>query len=118
MIEHVVAQWHAFLRGDLPDGLGELLDDEVVFYSPIVFTPQRGKRITSLYLQAASQTFSGDGAKSSPEGTGQGGSFQYTKTVLGDDTAILEFETKWTGSTSTVSTSSAATMRGGLSSFE
>ena len=88
MIEHVVAQWHAYLRGELAGGLDELLDDEVVFYSPIVFTPQRGKRITSLYLQAA-----GDGAKSSPKGSGRGGSFHYTKTVLGDDTAILEFET-------------------------
>jgi hypothetical protein len=97
MIEHVVAQWHAYLRGELPGGLDELLDDEVVFYSPIVFTPQRGKRITSLYLQAAAQTFPGDGAASSPEGTGQGGSFHYTKTVLGDDTAILEFETTMEG---------------------
>jgi hypothetical protein len=97
MIEHVVAQWHAFLRGELPDGLDELLDDEVVFYSPIVFTPQRGKRITSLYLEAAAQTFPGDGATSSPEGTGLGGSFHYTKTVLGDDMAILEFETTMEG---------------------
>ena len=93
MIEHVVAQWHAYLRGELAGGLEELLDDEVVFYSPIVFTPQRGKRITSLYLQAAAQTFPGDTAKSSPEGTGTGGSFHYTKTLLGDDSAILEFET-------------------------
>ena len=93
MIEHVVAQWHAYLHGELAGGLDELLDDEVVFYSPIVFTPQRGKQITSLYLQAASQTFPGDGAKSSPQGGGPSGGFHYTKTVLGDDTAILEFET-------------------------
>jgi hypothetical protein len=93
MIEHVVAQWHAHLRGDLPGGLDELLDDEVVFYSPVVFTPQRGKEISSLYLRAAAQTFPGDGAKSSPEGTDLGESFHYTKTVLDDDTAIMEFET-------------------------
>jgi hypothetical protein len=97
MIEHVVAQWHAYLRGELPGGLDKLLDDEVVFYSPIVFTPQRGKRITSLYLQAAAQTFPGDGAKSSREDTGPGGSFHYTKTMLGNDTAILEFETTMEG---------------------
>jgi hypothetical protein len=97
MIEHVVAQWHAYLRGELAGGLDELLDDEVVFYSPIVFTPQRGKQITSLYLQAAAQTFPGDAAKSSPEDTGPGGSFHYTKTVLGDHTAILEFETSMEG---------------------
>ena len=97
MIEHVVAQWHAYLRGQLAGGLDELLDDEVVFYSPIAFTPQRGKQITSLYLQAAAQTFPRDGASSNPEGTGSGGSFHYTKTVLGDDTAILEFETTMVG---------------------
>lgn len=93
MIENVVAQWHAFLRGELAGGLDELLDDDVVFYSPIVFTPQRGKQITALYLQAAAQTFPGDGAKSSAGSTGPSGSFHYTKTVVGDDTAILEFET-------------------------
>ena len=35
-------------RGELPGGLDELLHDDVVFYSPIVFTPQRGKAITSV----------------------------------------------------------------------
>ena len=94
MIEDVVARWHAHLRGE--GGLDDLLDDDVVFYSPIVFTPQRGKQVTSLYLRAASQTFAGGG---SPPGPGridpQG--FRYTKTVLGDDTAVLEFETTMQG---------------------
>ena len=53
MIEQVIESWHAYLRGELPGGLDGLLDDEVVFYSPIVFTPQRGKAVTALYLQAA-----------------------------------------------------------------
>jgi hypothetical protein len=97
MIEHAVAQWHAFLRGELEGGLDELLDDDVVFYSPIVFTPQRGKQITSLYLQAASQAFTGDGPSDVARGTVASGSFHYTKTVLGDDTAILEFETTMQG---------------------
>lgn len=97
MIEHVVAQWHAYLRGELPGGLDDLLDDDVVFYSPIVFTPQRGKRITSLYLQAAGQTFAGGDSVSSGQGSDPGGRFQYTKTVLGDDTAMLEFETTMVG---------------------
>ena len=62
MIEHVVEQWHRYLRGELPGGLDELLDDDVVFYSPIVFTPQRGKAITTLYLQAAAVALPGDAA--------------------------------------------------------
>ena len=97
MIEHVVAQWHAYLRGELPGGLDDLLDDDVVFYSPIVFTPQRGKQVTSLYLQAAGQTFAGSDSVSSGQGSDPGARFHYTKTVLGDDTAVLEFETTMQG---------------------
>jgi hypothetical protein len=97
MIEHVVAQWQAHLRGELPGGLDSLLDDEVVFYSPIVFTPQRGKQITSQYLQAAAQAFAGDGEIPDPGSAEHGRGFRYTKTVLADDTAVLEFETTMRG---------------------
>lgn len=98
MIEQTVADWHRHLRGDVPGGLDALLHDEVVFYSPIVYTPQRGKAITKLYLEAAGQTLPGDGA-AGPEGSADGGSqtgaggFRYTKQVLAGDTAVLEFET-------------------------
>jgi hypothetical protein len=111
MIAEVVTRWHAFIRGELPGGLDELLDDDVVFYSPIVFTPQRGKQVTALYLQAAAQTFAGDGGApaggvddADPAGGGDVESdaaaargFHYTKVVLGDDTAMLEFETTMRG---------------------
>lgn len=56
MIDQTVADWHRHLRGQLPGGLDELLRDDVVFYSPIVYTPQEGKAITKLYLEAAGQT--------------------------------------------------------------
>ena len=98
MIEHVVDQWHRHLRGELPGGLDALLDDEVVFYSPIVYTPQRGKAVTARYLQAAAQALPGD---PSPAADARGGDaplwpstgFRYTKKVLAGDTAVLEFET-------------------------
>jgi len=96
MIEHVVAQWHAYLNGELPGGLDDLLDDDFVFYSPIVFTPQRGKEITSLYLQAAGQTFAGSDA-SSKRDADPGERFHYTKSVIGGDAAVLEFETTMEG---------------------
>jgi hypothetical protein len=98
MIDQVIKQWHAYLRGELSGGLDRLLDDDVVFYSPIVFTPQTGKAITTLYLQAAAQTLPGDKEASSP-GTDRpaGGSFRYTKTVATGDTAVLEFETRIDG---------------------
>jgi len=90
MIEDVIAKWHANLRGQLPGGLDELLDDDVVFYSPIVYTPQAGKAITKLYLQAAGQTLPGEQRDASSNGSS---SFHYTKEVLAGDTAVLEFET-------------------------
>ena len=95
MIEQVIEKWHAHLRGELPGGLDELLDDDVVFYSPIVYTPQVGKAITKLYLQAAGQTLPGEksGASASAQSGAAQGGFHYTKIVMTDDTAVLEFET-------------------------
>ena len=92
MIEDVVERWHRYMSGDLPGGLGELLADEVVFYSPVVYTPQRGKDITVRYLEAAAAALAGDDAAGDPAG-----GFRYTKQVLAGDTAVLEFETTLNG---------------------
>ena len=92
MIHEVIKQWHAHMRGELANGLDVLLDDDVVFYSPIVYTPQVGKEITKLYLQAAGQTLPGE--SSSPQNTTDSSKrFRYTKEVLAGNTAVLEFET-------------------------
>lgn len=94
-IDDVMERWNAHLRGELPGGLDELLDEDVVFYSPIVYTPQEGKAITKMYLQAAGQTLPGtdSGDATSRGGETSGGHFRYTKQVLSGDTAVLEFET-------------------------
>ena len=92
-IDAVLEKWHEHLRGRLPGGLDELLDDDVVFYSPIVYTPQEGKAITKLYLQAAGQTLPGDSSEPSKTSGDGPGRFRYTKTVTTGDTAVLEFET-------------------------
>ena len=84
MIDDTIARWHRYLQGELPGELEELLADDVVFYSPVVYTPQRGKRVTTQYLEAASRALGG-------------GDFQYTKQVLSGDTAVLEFETSVEG---------------------
>jgi len=96
MIEQTVERWHQFLRGKLPGGLDELLHDDVVFFSPIVYTPQEGKAITKLYLEAAGQTLPGERPEGADVGNGSGG-FRYTKQVLAGDTAVLEFETSIEG---------------------
>lgn len=92
MIETTIAKWHRFLAGDLPGGLDELLADDVVFYSPVVFTPQKGKAVTTLYLNAAGNAF---GASEAAKGEGRAPSpskFRYTKEVLAGHHAVLEFE--------------------------
>jgi len=86
VIDDVIARWHRYMRGDSPGGLDELLADEVVFHSPVVFTPQRGREITTRYLEAAADALAGDA-------DGPAGAFRYTKQVVAGDTAVLEFET-------------------------
>lgn len=93
MIERTIAQWHRHLKGELPGGLDVLLHDDVVFYSPVVFTPQKGKAITKLYLQAAAQVMPGEGGS---EGVGLG-KFRYVKEVMSGHHAVLEFETEVDG---------------------
>ena len=89
MIEDVIERWHRYMRGELPDGLAELLADDVVFFSPVVYTPQRGKEITTRYLEAAATALAGDGDPAAR--------FRYTKQVLAGNTAVLEFETSVQG---------------------
>jgi hypothetical protein len=61
-----------------------LLADDVVFYSPVVHTPQRGKAITTLYLSAAFHIFFGP-------------TFRYVREVVGTHDAVLEFEVEIDG---------------------
>jgi len=99
VIEKTIENWHRHLRGELPGGLDALLADDVVFYSPIVFTPQRGIEITKAYLNAAGNTFGGDDAPVSEPAVGEAasGQFRYVKEVMSGNHAVLEFETTMGG---------------------
>jgi hypothetical protein len=48
MITKVVETWHRAVAGELSETLDGLLADDVVFYSPIVYTPQHGKAVTTM----------------------------------------------------------------------
>jgi len=92
-IEQVVDRWHQCLRGELAGGWDALLHDDVVFYSPVVFTPQPGREITKLYLAAAGNTLAGGG-----EGpTGAGAGFRYVTEIMQGNNAMLEFESEMNG---------------------
>jgi len=86
----VVDKWHRHMAGKFPGGLDELLDDDCVFLSPIVFTPQVGKEMTKLYLGAAGQVFPGDSTSTAAKTES---SFHYVREVLAGYDAVLEFET-------------------------
>lgn len=97
MIDAVIEHWHRYMRGEAPDALDELLADDVVFHSPVVYTPQQGKAVTTLYLSAAAQALPGCEPSRDAAGRPTGGRFRYTKEVLAGDTAVLEFETSVDG---------------------
>jgi hypothetical protein len=73
-----LARWHDLARRRDAAGLDDLLADDVIFHSPVVHTPQRGKQITQRYLAAAFQVLSGP-------------SFRYVREVTGKHDAVLEF---------------------------
>lgn len=96
-INGCIERWHEHMRGRLDGGLDAILHPDVVFLSPIVFTPQKGIDITKMYLSAAGGTLGGDDGDA-PDGSGDGGGgFRYTKEILDGHHAVLEFETSIDG---------------------
>ncbi len=93
MIENVMEKWFAVVGGN--GDIRELLHDDCVFWSPVIFNTQVGAELTAMYLSAAGMVFPGDDEKESDEG--QSGSFKYTKRVLDGNHAVLEFETTMDG---------------------
>ncbi len=100
-IDGCIARWHQHVHGTLPGGLDSLLHEECVFLSPIVFTPQRGREITKLYLRAAGSTLAAADPAADPSGGGasieDSSTFRYTKEIRQGHHAMLEFETEVDG---------------------
>ena len=74
-----ITKWHEVVSTKNYQLLEEILDDNVIFYSPVVFTPQKGKEITKIYLSTAAEVF-------------EGNSFSYVRELIKDNEAALEFE--------------------------
>ncbi|MES1939179.1 hypothetical protein T5B8_02980 [Salinisphaera sp. T5B8] len=84
MPQDPIAAWHELVERRSPEGLDALVDENAVFYSPVVHTPQTGKAVTVQYLSAALQVFVTD-------------DFHYVRQVKDDNNAILEFEVELDG---------------------
>ena len=97
-IHACIERWHLHTRGQLAGGLDSILHEDCVFLSPVVFTPQRGRDITKMYLRAAGSTLADADLDADPAnggaGLGSGGSFRYTKEIRQGHHAMLEFETE------------------------
>lgn len=86
MTPPVIERWLRFATSGDTAELDALLDDDVVFYSPAVFTPQQGRAKASAYLLAAEKMFSE-------------ANFRYVNKWYGDRSAVLEFSAEIDGVT-------------------
>jgi hypothetical protein len=75
-----IERWKTIAKARDAAALDLLLADDVVFVSPVVHTPQRGKAITLKYLAAALDVLGGD-------------PFHYGEEWFGETSAVLEFFT-------------------------
>ena len=78
--KNLIHKWHEVIESDDLEMLDEIIADNAVFSSPIVFKPLEGKEITMMYLHAAGQSFNME-------------KFKYTKEIHDDMNSVLEFET-------------------------
>ena len=81
-----IARWHAVVEAKDEALLNALLDDDAVFESPVVHTPQAGRAITSAYLMAAFSVLNN-------------ASFRYLGEWRAEGSAVLEFATEIDGIT-------------------
>lgn len=81
---HPIEGWHAAARARDLSAIPRLLAADVVFHSPVVHTPQRGREMTSMYLAGAMQVLGNE-------------HFRYVREILGERDALLEFQTEIDG---------------------
>jgi len=76
----LIHKWHEVVNSDDLNALDNLIAEDAIFSSPVVFTPMEGKEITMMYLHAAGQSFNME-------------KFKYTKEIHDGMNSVLEFET-------------------------
>lgn len=84
MSKENLQRWYDYVAMHDDAALADMLAEDVVFYSPVVHTPQIGKAITFAYLSAAGKVLGGD-------------NFRYVGDFVSDSGAVLEFVTEIEG---------------------
>ena len=82
----VVDRWLDVIENGQTVDLDDLLAEDAIFYSPAVFTPQRGRATAAAYLRAAEHMFTGTG-------------FHYVNIWIDTHSAVLEFAAEVDGIT-------------------
>lgn len=83
----VIDEWHEIAKSMDLARLQAILAEDVVFHSPVVHTPQRGRQMTALYLASAFKVLN------------EPGHFHYLREVIAGNHAVLEFQTEIDGIT-------------------
>ncbi len=78
--KNLIHKWHEVIESDDLKMLDEIIADDAVFSSPVVFKPLEGKEMTMMYLHAAGQSFNME-------------KFKYIKEIHDGMNSVLEFET-------------------------
>src|SRR5713101_109458 len=71
-----LAKWHKFVSEQDTQALSEVLADDVIFRSPVLWKPKSGKDTTILYLSSAVRVLE---------------DFTYHRQFVGDNAVVLEF---------------------------
>ncbi|MGD8317875.1 MAG: hypothetical protein PVH76_09000 [Myxococcales bacterium] len=77
MSNSTIDAWHRLVSERNVAALDDILADDVVFHSPVVHTPQKGKPLTKLYLSAAIMVLGNS-------------EFTYVRELVGISDAVLE----------------------------
>jgi hypothetical protein len=78
-IAESLAKWHRFVSEKDGQGLEEILADDVLFRSPVLWKPKEGKPAAILYLSSAARVLE---------------DFTYHRQFVGDNAVVLEFSAR------------------------
>ena len=79
-----LTKWHEFVENKDLAKLDEFIDENATLYSPVVWTPVKGKKMVYLYLIAAGEIIANKNVK-------------YVRELTNENEAVLEFSTEIDG---------------------